>query len=217
MTTTFETCSGAASIHHRLRNRLHPQLVDALPGRVVFPEILMFRSMSMIVLLLASLPLAAATLPNRPVASLDMQRYAGQWHEIARLPMFFERQCLDAVTATYTPQANGSIHVRNSCRTSDGRKTINGVAKIEPGQPGALRVRFAPAWLGWLPLTWAHYWVIDVDPNYQWAMVGSPDAHHLWILARRPDMTRQLFDQLKVRAQQRGYPVQNLVIMAPLD
>jgi apolipoprotein D and lipocalin family protein len=177
----------------------------------------MLHTVLMTLLMAASTPVAPQTLPNQPVPELDLDRYAGQWHEIAHLPMFFERKCLEAVTATYTPMPDGTIHVRNACETRDGRQTVDGVAKIVEGRPAAFKVRFAPAWLGWLPRAWAHYWVIDVAPDYQWAMVGSPSGKYLWILARRRDMRRALFENLKERARQRGYPVEELMIMAPRD
>jgi apolipoprotein D and lipocalin family protein len=62
----------------------------------------------------------AATLPNVPVATLDLGRYAGQWHEIAHLPMFFQRKCAGDITARYTPLPDGTLEVRKACRTKDG-------------------------------------------------------------------------------------------------
>jgi apolipoprotein D and lipocalin family protein len=162
-------------------------------------------------------PAAAVTLPNQPVPSLDLHRYAGQWHEIAHLPMYFERKCLDAVIATYTPNPDGTVHVHNTCRTRKGRMSVEGVARINDKQPAALEVRFAPAWLTWLPMAWTSYWVIEVDPDYQWAVVGSPGRKHLWILSRRPALDRALFMAIRERARERGYPVDKLIMTAPLD
>lgn len=177
--------------------------------------------MPLLILLIASLGFTAsataATLPNEPVRSLDLNRYAGQWHEIARLPMYFERKCLDGVTATYSPNADGTVRVANSCRTHKGRMSVTGVARIKDGQPGALEVRFAPGWLGWLPVTWADYWVIEVDPGYQWAVIGSPGQKHLWILARKPSMDGALLRLLKEHSRQRGYDVDRLIITAPQE
>jgi apolipoprotein D and lipocalin family protein len=177
----------------------------------------MFRRLLMAALLAAALPTVAATLPNQPVPSLDIHRYAGQWHEIARLPMYFERKCLDAVIATYTPNPDGTVHIHNACRTSKGRMSVDGVARMKDNQPAALEVRFVPAWLTWLPMAWADYWVIEVDADYQWAVIGSPGRKHLWILARRPTMDRALFQTLKEHSRQRGYQVDQLMMTAPLD
>jgi apolipoprotein D and lipocalin family protein len=172
-------------------------------------------------LLLATLPpltASAQTVANAPVKHLDLARYAGQWHEIAHLPLFFQRQCVDTITATYTALADGTIGVHNACRTKDGSMdTAEGIARKVAGKPGALQVRFAPAWLSWLPWVWADYWVIDLDPDYQWAVVGSPSRKYLWILSRSPSMPRAQFDELRKRAAQRGYPENELIMTASLD
>ncbi|WEN16799.1 lipocalin family protein [Rhodanobacter sp. AS-Z3] len=162
---------------------------------------------------------SAASVPaNAPVGSLDLQRYAGQWHEIAHLPMFFQRQCVDQITATYTANPDGTIGVHNACRTNDGKMDASdGVAKRVQGQRGALKVRFAPRVLAWLPWVWADYWVVELDPDYQWAVVGSPSRKYLWVLSRKPSMPAAQFREIRDRARQRGYPVDKLVMAAPLD
>lgn len=154
---------------------------------------------------------------NQPVESLDLQRYAGQWHEIAHLPMFFQRKCVNHITATYTARPDGTIEVHNACRTKSGSvDASDGVAKRVAGQPGALRVRFAPRILAWLPWVWADYWVVELDPDYQWAVVGGPSRKYLWILSRSPSMDPDLFGQLREHARARGYPVDKLVMAASL-
>lgn len=172
-------------------------------------------------LLTAVMAVASATggvLPNQPVSALDLTRYAGQWHEIAHLPMYFQRKCVDQITATYAARANGRIDVRNGCRTKAGDQAVSrGIARPVDGQPGALKVRFAPDWLAWLPWVWADYWVIELDPGYQWAVVGSPSRKYLWVLSRKPTMAGDLFRQRIANAKLRGYPVDRLVMAAPLD
>lgn len=174
-------------------------------------------------LLLSMLCLSIA--PMRPVAAaevtsveaLDITRYAGEWHEIARLPMFFQRKCKDAITAQYMLRDDGMIGVRNRCRTEDDDiDEVDGVARRDPEHPGRLEVRFAPDWLSWLPLTWADYWVIALDPDYQWAMVGEPGREYLWILSRTPDMRQSQFDALKAQATAMGYDLEPLIVSAPL-
>lgn len=160
---------------------------------------------------------AAAPMANAPVPALDLDRYLGEWHEIAHLPMFFQRKCAGDVTATYTRLPDGNIEVRNACRnTAGGRDESVGVARPVAGRPGALQVRFAPAWLGWLPGIWADYWVVELDPAYQWAVVGGPSRKYLWVLSRTPAMDRTVFDGIKARAAARGYPVDKLLMMGTL-
>ena len=79
--------------------------------------------------MVAAIP-ASAAVANAPVASLDLHRYAGQWHEIAHLPMFFQRQCADHITATYTAKPDGTIAVHNACRAKSGKMDASdGVAR----------------------------------------------------------------------------------------
>ena len=171
-------------------------------------------------LTLAVLMAATTTVPltNTPVSQLDLARYAGTWHEIAHLPMFFQRKCVSDTTATYTRRADGTVEVDNACRTTEGKVQRSvGAAKPVTGQPGALKVRFAPSWLGWIPGVWADYWVIDLDPNYQWAVVGSPSQKYLWILSRSPTMGKPTFDAIITRAQRRGYDTTKLVMTSSLE
>jgi apolipoprotein D and lipocalin family protein len=164
------------------------------------------------------LPLmAAAQQPVRAVPQLDISRYAGQWHEIAHLPVSFQKKCRSDITASYTLRDDGLIGVRNGCRSADGELTqAEGVARPVEGRPGQLQVRFAPEWLSWLPLVWADYWVIALDPDYQWAVVGEPDRKYLWILSRSPQMPGAQLEQLKRQATQMGYDLSPLIVAAPL-
>ena len=168
-------------------------------------------------LLFAAFVPSASAAEVTAVDQLDITRYAGQWHEIARLPMFFQRNCVGDTTAQYTLREDGLVGVRNSCRNEDGETdTVDGVARRDKEHPGQLEVRFAPDWLSWLPMTWADYWVIALDPDYQWAMVGEPGREYLWILSRTPNMRREQFDELKARAAAMGYRLDELIVSAPL-
>ena len=55
-----------------------------------------------------------------------------------------------------------------------------------------------------MPLVWADYWVLALDPDYQWALVGEPGRKYLWILSRLPEMERGRFEQLKATAESMG-------------
>lgn len=181
----------------------------------------MFKSLPLLIALgVATIPAQAenAALANDAVRALDLQRYSGTWHEIAHLPMFFQRKCAGNITATYTQQPDGTIRVANACDDKRGKRIASeGIARPVAGHPGRLQVRFAPQWLSWLPMVWADYWVVDLDPDYQWAVVGGPSHKYLWILSRTPSMDPELFNDIRTRAKQRGYAVDDLFIAAPLD
>jgi apolipoprotein D and lipocalin family protein len=126
----------------------------------------------------------------RTVDSVDLDRYLGEWVEIARFPNRFQRTCAGDVRATYLRRPDGRIDVINRCRTADrGVIEARGVARVVDSRTSAkLKVRFAPALLSFLPIVWGDYWILGLAPDYSWAVVGSPDREYLWILARTPNI-----------------------------
>src|SRR4029078_10863291 len=101
--------------------------------------------------------------PVRTVPFVDLERYAGDWFEIARIENRFQRRCVGDVRASYSRRPDGRLDVVNRCRTADGEIDAPGIARIVDEQTFArLKVRFAPAWLSWLPLVWGDYWIIGL-------------------------------------------------------
>lgn len=147
------------------------------------------------------------------VPTVDLERYQGTWYEIARLPNRFQDECDGEVTATYTLREDGRLDVLNTC-ARDGRSPsrAEGIARRagEDGPEGKLEVRFAPAFLGWLPFVWGDYWILELDPEYTHALVGSPDRKYLWILAREPGIDPATLERLRLEADRRGFEVERL-------
>jgi apolipoprotein D and lipocalin family protein len=153
---------------------------------------------------------SSSALPT--VSNVVLDRYAGRWYEVARLPMWFERKCIGDVSATYTVRADQRIDVLNRCRTETGVISAQGIAEIpDPAYPGQLRVRFAPDWLSWLPVVWGDYWIIDLDPQYRWVLVGAPSRDYLWILSRTPRLDVQVVTALKQKAATLGFSVDTMI------
>jgi apolipoprotein D and lipocalin family protein len=145
--------------------------------------------------------------PVRVVPSVDLKRYAGKWYEIARYPNRFQRGCSGDVTANYTLRPDGKITVLNQCRTEKGStKSAKGTARVasEKGPNTKLRVSFFWPFYG-------NYWIMELDENYEWAVIGEPGRDYLWILSRKPKMDDTLYNSLleKIRAQ--GYDTSRLV------
>lgn len=160
-----------------------------------------------------------ASTPVTAVSDLDVDRYAGTWHEIARLPMYFQRKCTGPVTARYEPRVDGTVAVHNECVTAEGTTIASDGVARRPDlyARGKLEVRFAPQWLSWLPWVWADYWVIALDDKYRWAMVGQPGRKYLWILSREPSLDRSTFESLKARAVAMGYDLNALIVSGKVD
>jgi len=145
-------------------------------------------------------------LPLQPIASLDVGRYMGTWFEIAKYPNSFQRKCARNTRADYQPKPDGTVQVLNRCVTADGQTTqALGVARqVGPADSPKLQVRFAPAWLSFLPMVWGDYWVIDLDPQYQLVAVSEPQREYLWVLSRTPKVEPAAYQALLARLAQRG-------------
>lgn len=157
---------------------------------------------------------AAEQPPLAVVDAINLDRYAGTWHEIARYPNFFERMCARDVTASYARNADGTIAVVNACRNIDGSIVrAEGVARVVA--PAKLEVRFAPAWLGFLPFVWGDYWVIELASDYSYSVVGAPGRDYLWILARNPSMDDATFAAILARLPALGFDPARLVRSPP--
>jgi apolipoprotein D and lipocalin family protein len=151
---------------------------------------------------------ADAGAPLRVVPSVDFARYEGKWYEIARLPAWFQKDCVSDTTATYTRRPDGKITVLNQCRKADDQmKSATGTAKVagEKGPNTKLKVTFFWPFYG-------DYWIIDLDPDYQWVVIGEPQGRYFWILSRSPQIAPALYNQLLEHARAQGYDLSRLIV-----
>jgi len=151
--------------------------------------------------------------PVRTVDAVDLDRYVGEWFEIARFPNPFQRGCAGDVLATYVKRSDGRINVINRCHAADGHLTeARGVARVVDSRTSAkLKVRFAPAALSFLPFVWGDYWILGLADDYSWAAVGSPDRKYLWILARTPTLDAERLASATSTARANGFDIDRLV------
>lgn len=157
---------------------------------------------------------ARADQPLAVVEQVDLQRYMGTWYEIARLPHFFQKGCINS-RADYALNDDGTVSVINRCeRLDQPAKQAEGVARVVDEQTRAkLKVRFLNWFSRLFPwLTEGDYWIIHLDQDYQHAMVGAPDREYLWVLSRQPDMTDEQLTLLLAKARELGFPVEQLVL-----
>jgi apolipoprotein D and lipocalin family protein len=145
--------------------------------------------------------------PPSVVTSVDLNRYKGKWYEIARLPNYFERK-LKCTTATYTIRDDGRINVVNGGNyISDPKKTTsaNGLAWIpDKNSPGKLKVQFFWPFSG-------DYWIMYLDKEYSYVLVGDPALKYLWILAREKKMDEPTYKMLLQKAVDNGYDVKTII------
>ena len=151
----------------------------------------------------AALTGCATTSDIAAVQNFEPERYMGTWYEIARLPQYFERD-MDEVKAEYTLNADGTVKVVNS-GVKDGKpKSITGKAKLKhpdaKPQTGELRVSF------FWPF-YSDYRVIELAPDYSYAVVTGGSRDYLWVLARKPTMAKEQLDGILERAKAFGFDI----------
>ena len=157
---------------------------------------------------------AQALPPVQTIASLDVPRYMGTWFELAKFPNVFQRKCVGNTRAVYTLNVDNTVQVLNRCRIQDG-STIEALGQAKQmgnATSPVLKVRFAPEWLGWLPLVWGDYWVIDLDDQYQLAAVSDAKREYLWVLSRSPKIDQTRYAALLQRLKQQGFDVDKLQV-----
>lgn len=139
--------------------------------------------------------------PLDVVPNVEIERYLGKWYEIAKYPVSFEAGCY-GVTADYSLREDGNVRVLNTCYNSDGsqiKNQIEGFAEISDKETNAkLTVYF------FYPFG-APYWIIELDDDYKYAVVGDPTRRYLWILSRTPTMDDVTYNGILDRLPAKGY------------
>ena len=152
----------------------------------------------------------------KTVPKVDLQKYSGVWHEIARLPNKFQKDCAGDVSADYTLRPDGTLRVVNRCREAGKAKLkeaegVARVAKEGKGSNSVLEVRFAPAILSFLDSVWGDYRILALDDNYRYALVGSNDRKYLWVLSRAKTLDAAVYKRLLRIAQDQAFAVNGIV------
>ena len=139
---------------------------------------------------------------NETIDSLDLNRFLGEWYEIARFDHCFESG-MENNKAVYTMGENGIVSVKNSGVKNGNLKEVSGIAKTTDN-PGLLRVSFFKPF-------YADYRVLYLDADYQYALIGSASSDYLWILSRTPQLEDSAKEILLSEAVSRGYDINNFI------
>ncbi|WP_017731478.1 lipocalin family protein [Nafulsella turpanensis] len=141
--------------------------------------------------------------PLKTVSNVDLKRYGGKWYEIASMPESFEKGCA-CTTAEYRLNPEGYVDVLNSCLKDGREKEAWGKAYPVEGSGNAkLEVEFFWPFKG-------KYWIMELDEDYQYALVGHPNRKHLWILSRYPEMDEDVYVEYLQKARRQGFDISKL-------
>jgi apolipoprotein D and lipocalin family protein len=156
-------------------------------------------------------PFAQDNKPVKTVKYVDLKKYIGLWYEISKIPNRFQKQCVKSTTAKYIFEEDGDIKIINSCIDDEGEKDIaEGVAKVVDKKSNAkLEVSFV-SFLGIRPF-WGDYWIIGLDENYKWAVIGTPDRKYGWVLSREPTLTNDVMNEIEIILKNNGYKPESFI------
>jgi apolipoprotein D and lipocalin family protein len=141
----------------------------------------------------------AKLVPLPVVDKVDVARYLGTWHQVSWIPNSFQGDCVSDTKATYTLDGT-DLRVLNQCKDASGKTTeAKGIAKIIEGSNNAkLRVSFFRPFYG-------NYWILALDPDYKWVLVGEPKREFGWVLARDNKLDAATLNKVLDRAVSLGY------------
>jgi len=156
------------------------------------------------ILLLACQQKGTYLKPPDTVPRVDLSRYMGTWYEIARYPNIFQKDCRKS-SASYSLREDGRVTVVNRCSRDSGKEEAHATAKVVDSTTNAkLKVRFFWPFSG-------DYWILALDDQYSYAVVGTPDRKYLWILSRTPEMEESLYNNLLLKIQEQGFEPNRLL------
>jgi len=142
----------------------------------------------------------------KTVEKVDISKYMGTWYEIARFDHSFEKG-LKCVSANYTLREDGRVTVLNKGVKEDSNenKSAKGIAKIpDMNFPGILKVSFFRPF-------WGNYYIIGLDEDYKWVLVGEPSRKYLWVLSREKTMNKEIYSSLLKTAEENGFDISKLM------
>lgn len=143
--------------------------------------------------------------PLPSVKDFDINKYMGKWYEIGNTVfarLFIERNC-KCTTAEYTLLSNNSVEVKNRCvniQTNQPIVAIGNATQPNPEYPAQLQVSF-----NGMPAFKPNYYIMDIDEDYKYALVGEPTRLFLWILSRKPTIPKCVYDRYLRFAEKNGY------------
>ena len=162
---------------------------------------------------LSSVHSSPKMIPMQSNEHVALDRYLGVWYEIARKPNLKQNACRYDVTATYTLNENGHIHVVNRCYNQQGQKqeVVGEAFVVNTLSNNQLKVSFLPEIVRWIPVARGDYWILKIDDDYQTVLIGDPNRRTLSLLSRQPQVTPDVLKPYLDYAKTQGYDVSDLI------
>lgn len=155
--------------------------------------------------------------PMTVVSDFEVERYLGEWHQVAAIPAWFQSDCIANTNANYALADDGLLKVVNSCETADG--TISQAEArarfVGSRSDGKLEVTFVEAIGYWVWPAAGDYWILGLDTNYAWSIVGEPSREFAWVLARSRALDTETLRNIRQILEREGYDSCALLLTTP--
>lgn len=151
------------------------------------------------------------------VSNFEVERYLGEWYQVAAIPAWFQKKCAKNTKANYTLTKSGLLKVINSCVQADEKlRTAEARARFTaPQNLGKLEVTFVNIWGHWLWAAAGDYWVIGLDPKYTWSVVGTSDRKYAWVLSRTPELPAKEIAKARQYLDDAGFDTCKVLMTTP--
>lgn len=165
----------------------------------------MFKNTFMILLVVFFIGCDSKNIDLPTVEKVELNKYIGSWHEIARFEHFFEKGCKN-VSATYELKDDGNIKVINRCQMieTNKKKEVTGVAYAIDETNSKLKVSFFRPFYG-------DYWIIELADDYSYSVVGAPNREYLWILSRTKILDNSIIEDLLPKISALGFDTNKFI------
>lgn len=141
--------------------------------------------------------------PLPTVKKVNIDKYLGTWYEIARYEQYFEKGCSN-ITATYSLKKDNTLKVLNRCTKKGELTEAIGKAYAVDETNSKLKVSFFGPFYG-------DYWIIMLDDDYKYAVIGTPSREYLWILSRTAKMEQKTLNAILKKLPSLGYDASQLI------
>jgi apolipoprotein D and lipocalin family protein len=134
--------------------------------------------------------------PLAVASNVDLSSFQGKWYEIAKLPRMTENDCY-GTTAFYALGGNGSLSLVNQCNVGSSLGPVLTSAMTATVPDSTVPAKLALQVGGYT----GDYWILEVGPNYEYAVVGHPSRLYFWILGRSPSLDADTMQGILSRAE----------------
>jgi apolipoprotein D and lipocalin family protein len=139
------------------------------------------------------------------VDPFDKESYLGRWNEVARLPNLIEKDLRD-LTEEYSLNEDGTIKVITRAFNPVKNKAVEATGTIKfkgLETRGQLEVAY------FLPI-YLDYNILDIDEDYQYALVSGSSTSYLWLLSRESRMPEEMKQRFLQKATGLGFDISKL-------